>query len=119
MALKIKDRQYLDYLFGSNMYNYRNVGDVLEVYDKNNNILIGNLEKFKADEEELIPQENSQWVCTNYDLFKKQELVKETITVLEVLSFQGVIMFKVWSDLYKQVHHIGLAYILKYFKRRK
>lgn len=119
MALKIKDRQYLDYLFGSSMYNYRNIGEVLAVYDKNNNLLIGNLDEFKDNEEELIPQENSQWVCTNYDIFYKGELVKETVTVLEVLSFQGVIMFKVWSDLYKQVQHIGLAYILKYFKRRK
>lgn len=119
MALKIKDRQYLDCLFGSNMYNYRNVGTVLSVYDKNDNILIGNLEEFKNDEEKLIPQENSQWVCTNYDIFHKEELVKETITILEVVTFQGVIMFKVWSDLYKQVQYIGLAYILKYFKRRK
>lgn len=119
MALKIKDRQYLDYLFGSNMYTYRNIGSVLAIYDKNGNILIENLEKFKMEEERLIPQENSQWVCTNYDIFFKSELVKETITILEVATFQGVIMFKIWSDLYKQVQYIGLAHILKYFKRRK
>lgn len=119
MALRIRDRQYLDYLFGSNMYNYRSVGTVLSVYDKNNNLLIADLEKFKKEEDSIIPQEKSQWICTNYDIFHKDELVKETITILEVVTFQGVIMFKVWSDLYKQVQNIGLALILKYFKRRK
>lgn len=113
--LSKKVKQRLDYLFGESFYRYKHHNKVLSIYDRAGNLLVRNFSEFKDED---IPKEKEKWVCKNYDPFLRGSIVDETLTILGTGVWQGSLVFKVWSDLYKLESHVNLAFILKFCDKR-